>query len=186
MDTNGAIEIGGDPQKFSWKARIVIVILSAVLHGVFVALIKWLFNDEVLLNDILFQGIGFGLLFGLLFPQGMTHIAGYFNKNVLITPKLLDNEKVHFYGPVNSMHTWIATGGKLFLTGERLIFRAHKYNFPSQQINIKLKDIKNIGHFKSLNVMNNGMKVSTDSKDYKFIVNDRKEWMGKISGAVDL
>jgi len=74
-----------------------------------------------------------------------------------------------------------AVGGKFFLTNRRLVFKSHKLNIQNHELSIHLIDIANVGRYKNLGIINNGLIVtSNDNKVGKFVVEQASEWTKKF------
>ena len=60
------------------------------------------------------------------------------------------------------METWGGfSGGKLFLTNKRLIFKAHKYNLQTGETSIDLQKINSIQERKPARLVDNGLRIET-------------------------
>ncbi len=179
------MEIGNKMIKMNWKYRVIF----ALLTGVFYTLMLWLFDyfsDENLYStgSLIFQGVGFGMLFGIGFPYVSEKFAGKFSKNrgMKIEPELELNEEIEIEGPANLFRGIEGVGGKIFLTNKKLIFKSHKINVQKGQTNIEYSKIQEIVKRKTVKLIDNGIRITTDNgKKYDFVVNERDFWFEKIN-----
>ncbi|MCG3418128.1 hypothetical protein [Oceanobacillus jordanicus] len=76
-------------------------------------------------------------------------------------------------------------GGKLYLTDQQLIHKAHKANIQRGKVEINLIDIDHLELYTNkifgISLIKNGlMVVAKDGKQYKFVVNKREDWKREI------
>jgi hypothetical protein len=69
-----------------------------------------------------------------------------------------------------------AVGGKLSLTEKRLVFKSHSLNFQKHVLSIPLGQVKEVERFKNVGLINNGLKITTESGAEKFVVDKAEEW----------
>lgn len=75
-----------------------------------------------------------------------------------------------------------AVGGKLYLTHDALVHKAHAANVQKEDVVIPLSDITGVTPKKSLLVLPNRLVVHTkDGRDVVFVVYKRDVWMEHIS-----
>ena len=100
----------------------------------------------------------------------------------LKTPEMEDDEIIIYEDGANLFSgTWVAVGGKLFLTNKRLIFNPHKYNFQKGETSINLSEITEISKRKTSRIVDNGLRVVTkDNAKYDLVLNDRDEWLKQL------
>lgn len=171
--------------KMNWKFRLIF----AIGTGIFYTLMLWLFDyfsDDNLYStaSLIFQGIGFGLLFGIGFPFINEKLAGKFSKKVgvKIKPNLETEEEIEIEGPANLFRGIEGVGGKIFLTNKKLIFKSHKINIQKGQTDIEYVDIKEIVKRKTAKLIDNGIRIITkNGKEYDFVINERDLWFEKIT-----
>lgn len=177
------MEIGTTHKTMSLKNRIYFAIVATVLYTltlvVFDLLSETLFYD---LKSLLFQGLLFGVFFGIGFPFINEMLISKFSKNISknIHPTLSDVEHVEIEGPANMKRGIEAAGGKLFLTNKRMIFKSHAINIQTGQTEIPYTDIVGVKK-KKARLHSNGLLVDTTTKTYNLIVNDRNLWLEKIT-----
>jgi len=91
-------------------------------------------------------------------------------------------EKVILKRKANLFRGIESVGGWLHLTNERIVFEPHKINFQQAPVDILLKDIEGIDKRNSLFVVPNGISIKVKSGNiYKFVIGNRKEWIGLIN-----
>lgn len=62
-----------------------------------------------------------------------------------------------------------------------MIFNSHKINIQRGRTNIEYSNIKEVVKRKTAKLINNGLKVITQSgEEYDFVVNDRDLWFEKL------
>jgi len=179
------MEIGTKLIKPSLTFRILFAIGTAILFS----FILWLFDyftEEKLysINSLLFQGVLFGLCFGIGFPYVNEKLAVKFSNKVgiKIKPELDEDEKIEIEGPANLFRGMEGVGGKIFLTDKKLIFKSHKINIQKGQTNIEYKNIKEIIKRKTAKIIDNGIRIITnDNKEFDFVVNERDLWFENIN-----
>lgn len=98
-----------------------------------------------------------------------------------IKNKKIDREVIK-EGGCNLILGFEGVGGKLFLTKDTLLFYSHRGNFKLKKyvISINLNDILRVEKRLSLGIVPNGIKIISNEKDYKLVVNKRKEWIDEI------
>lgn len=103
---------------------------------------------------------------------------------------LLPSEEILKEGGANlQQFGGINKGGKMILTNERIIFKAHAFNLGSKLDIINLSDIVMTGN--TINIFTpspNMIQVkTTDGTQYQFVVTkkDKEEWLNQISQAAD-
>lgn len=102
---------------------------------------------------------------------------------------LANNETLIHKGSANLLYKLDNTGGKLYLTSERLVFEAHKLNFAFGTQEIPLLKIKTVdtGWTKFLGFIplfpNAVLVTTTEGKRFRFAVWGRKKWVKRIHNA---
>ncbi len=173
-------EIGTKTPKIGLKFRIIFAILSGLLFAGITLLMDWAMGDIESAGKYIFYASFFGLFYGVGFPFVMIWMAKKMNKKVTVNPELQDGEEINFYGPANYAKTWMAIGGKLFITDRNLIFKSHKYNLQKPQVTIPLDAIQQIKLQSTLNILDNAMVVDSIEGSYKFTVNERAVWLERL------
>lgn len=99
---------------------------------------------------------------------------------------LMDGESIIQEGAANIQKGIESVGGRLFLTNQRLIFEAHKFNVQGGCTTVQLSSVetlekcwtKFLGFFP---LFPNSLAVTTaDGKEYRFVVSSRNEWEANI------
>ena len=98
-----------------------------------------------------------------------------------IQNKEIDREVIK-EGPANMIIGFENTGGKLFLTKDTLLFYSHGVNLKIKRliIPIALDEIIRVDKVSTLGFIPNGIKIITKEKDYKLVVQGRKNWINEI------
>ena len=121
------------------------------------------------------QGAFFGMAMSFLInPPIFSHF--YARSYLKGDPHKSNMGKIIAKGPANLMTTFEAVGGQLLLIDEKLIFDAHLLNFQRMKTEIRLDQINKIETFKTFFTFQNGLKISTEDKSYRFVVKDRNLW----------
>ncbi len=100
--------------------------------------------------------------------------------------QLLPDETVVKEGLANMQRIIGATGGKLFLTNQRLVFEPHALNIRRGAVIIPLSSVAGARKcwtrlLNLIPMVPNGLAVSsTEGKKYRFVVWGRQEWVSAI------
>lgn len=178
------MEIGTDIPKITLTYKIV----TTVLAGFFYAGILFLSDQyyEEPTNSamgLLIQGLLFGLFFGFGFPllikkYGKKTIAAV---GTYIHIDLSAGELIEAEGPANLFRGMESVGGKLFLTNQKMVFKAHKLNIQSGETIIEYADITDCILRKTLRFVDNGVRIATKTGEaFDFVLNDRKQWVEHV------
>lgn len=162
------------------SAFALFAIISAVFFGILMMLINGGFSLSNL-KSVLFPMLFYGLLMGIGLPYILKKFTPFLVKKV-DTPILSEGEKIVFEQKANLFRNWlIATGGKLFLTNKRLIFKAHKYNFKTGETSINLQNINSVQERKNARLVDNGLRIeTTENTEFDFVVDQRNEWIDRL------
>lgn len=134
---------------------------------------------------ILIAGIFAGTLSGVLFGWLMGKFLNSKYINQACAVEMEAGESILFETPANHFKGIEGVGGKLYLTSRRLIFKSHKLNFQNHQLDILLPDIQAFDRYRTLGIINNGLRVKNDQGVVeKFVVHQPEKWVQLISGAV--
>ena len=122
-------------------------------------------------------GVITGMLSGFIFG----FIIHWFSKSSFLNKSTKietdRDERILFESAANHFKGIEGVGGKLYLTNKRLIFKSHKLNIQNHQLAIPLADISEIGRYKTLGLVNNGLTVSTiHHATERFVVEDADLW----------
>ncbi len=94
-------------------------------------------------------------------------------------------ENVLFEDGASHFHNYIAVGGQLKLTNQRIIFKSCATFNYQHEICIELGQISNIEFFKTMFMNPNGLALMMkDGRMENFIVDDRKTWRDRIQNVV--
>tara|TARA_R110002124_G_scaffold144672_1_gene309815 strand:- start:199 stop:756 length:558 start_codon:yes stop_codon:yes gene_type:complete len=179
------MEIGYKMVKPSRKTRFLSAILIGTLFAVGIFIMDyWIDGGIKSFYGYLFQGILFGIWMGFGLPylaQRFGSKGGYlFLKN--IKPDLVTDEHIESEGPASLFRGMESVGGKLFLTNQRAIFKAHKMNIQTGQTNIPFENISEISLRKTAHVIENGLRIKMNSGEaFDFVLNERETWIEKLN-----
>ena len=104
--------------------------------------------------------------------------------------ELRPGEQIAKDGLANLQKGWETVGGKLYLTDQRLIFEAHKFNVQGGTTEIDMSDVVTVDKCwtKFLNkipLAPNSLAVRTNAgDDYKFVLNRRTVWATEIQNVM--
>ena len=154
------MEIGNKMIKIYWKYRLIFAIGTAMFYT-FLLLTFDYFSEVILysINILIFQGLSFGIFFGIGFPYVSEQFAGKFSKKMgmKIKPELELNEEIEIEGPANLFRVIEGVGGKIFLNNKKVIFKSHKINIQKGQTDIEYSTIKEIVKRKTAKLIDNGI-----------------------------
>ena len=146
-------------------------------------------SDDLSTKNILisiFSGLVAGALSGVLFGW----IMGKFARSKFVSAIKIEteaDETILFETGANHFVGIEGVGGKLFLTNRRLIFKSHKINFQNHELSVRLSDIKLVGKYKTLGLLNNGLTVTTvGNKVEKFVVEQIESWIDQLGEKTEL
>jgi hypothetical protein len=137
------------------------------------------FTGEFSLKILVANLIGYLIVGGPLFAISITLSAQYAFKKVTIA--IPENETlIKEYG-ANLYRGKEGVGGKIALTNKSVIFKSHKVNIQTGETLIPIQDISG---FKVKNrifkLLNNEITLSTTNKDYRFIIQEREEFVEEL------
>lgn len=122
-------------------------------------------------------GLVAGLLFGLIlkfFAQSKTLQKG-------MELPLHPNESILFETDANHFKGIEAVGGRLYLTNQRLVFVSHRLNVQNHLWSIIPASIQRVERFRPLLIANNGIRLITADATEKFVVDQREEWIKRLT-----
>jgi len=182
------MEIGTKMEKWNWKFRIILIILNGLIYVGILMLVDYFFNEEPAgVNNLIFQGVSFGILMGLVFPYIMKTFGDIFTSKVgkNILPELTQDEIIEIEGPANLFRGLEAVGGKLFLTNKKIIFKSHKINVQKGQAEIPYEQVNELVKRKTRKLFDNGIRIKTnDRAAFDFVVNEREKWIEKLNDKI--
>ncbi|MDQ3394316.1 MAG: GRAM domain-containing protein [Bacteroidota bacterium] len=179
------MEIGTKIIKLNWKFRVISAILTGFIFAGLLYLKDFFIEEELQsVNSYIFQGVFFGvfMVVGSFFLNEKfgKKAASKFSKN--IKPELSENEQIEVEGPANLFRGIEGVGGKIFLTNKKLIFKSHTINIQKGQTDIEYQSIKKIIERKTAKLIDNGIRIlTTDGKEFDFVVNEREIWIEKLN-----
>ena len=98
--------------------------------------------------------------------------------------ELRNNEGVIKQGSANHWQGWEAVGGRLFLTGQRLIFRSHTFNVQRHETSIELEEVAFVKSRNNFLLVPNGMSIFLrNGQEERFVIWGRRDWITKIRQA---
>ncbi len=170
--------------EINWKKRLLIIAFASALYASLLFVFDWIVPAiDYTATSIAFQGVFFGVLFGLVFPYALNKLV----KKVMpadgeeLRLTLPEGVQIEREGFANLFKGIEAVGGKLFITKQGLMFRAHSFNIQKGSTDIRYQEIVSVHKRKTGGLVDNGMRVSTrDGKKYDFVLNERDEWVRKL------
>lgn len=151
--------------------------LGAIPFGVFMGLFFIALHG---LHQGIAEGVASGLCFGLFITIFVLYQSNKFKSNL----SLGKDEKLIKEGGANHFVWGQATGGWLYLTNKRLIFRSHSVNIAKEEFSIYLNKIKEVKICMSLKIVPNGLSITTiDGGKEQFVVFGRRHWVKDIISA---
>jgi hypothetical protein len=150
-----------------------------VIMGIFYIVSDYIIREPDTIWAGVLTGIIGGAIAGLLFGW----ITGLFTKKVKrsLQPIFEAGEVLVLETNANHFKGIEAVGGKLFLTNKRLLFQSHSFNIQNHSLNILLNQIKGTERFKTMGLVNNGLKILTDRSIEKFVVEEINQWQACLA-----
>jgi hypothetical protein len=167
----------------SIKHKIVFSLICGFLFAVLNSLTNYLFLDRD------FSWISFALnflFFGFIFGFGLLYFMKKLSQKLLnkIQIEVTKDEIINHEGPANLFRGMEGVGGKLLLTDQRLIFKSHKMNIQSGEVQLLLADIKETSPRKTAKLFQNGLRVLTNTGEhFDFVVYERSNWISKLNSS---
>ena len=183
-------KIGIQLKEINIKQKLKLAISTMVLYATVLYALEYILPFEkqdifsIVLQSILF---GFVFVFAItyLLNRNYESITNFFSKNTDNTAS--DQEEIIAVGPANLFRGIEAVGGKLFLTKKGLVFNSHKFNIQRGKTKIPYNNIIEFipCYSSKLLKVDNGLKVKTkDGLTFKFVVNDRENWIKNIEAQI--
>ena len=159
--------------------------IATTFFFVFKSIIAWVTGEQETTNEILksvFASLLAGLVSGLLF--------GWFTDKYLVFSifakganfDLDDNETIILKKQANHLTNSVGIGGHLCLTDKRLIFKSYSSDTDNDTWTVNLSEISSVEKFKTLGLVNNGIKIITKQKvTERFVVDKQKQWLQSIN-----
>lgn len=119
-----------------------------------------------------FDFLSGAILMGLSFSFIITYLGRYLFKNVTI--EIPDHEKQVLETGASLIHKKIAAGGKMAITDQSIIFKSHKLNFSTPQVQIELSRITGF-HTKDklFGLLQNNLIIEVGLEKFEFVVQNR-------------
>lgn len=120
-----------------------------------------------------------GIVFGFFTATNAAIVRRYFQRN---RPDF-HNEELIYEGPANHCYRWENTGGWLYLTTRRLLFRSHRINLQPHETDLSLSEIIRAEPSKT-GIIPNGLRIviATGAVE-RFVVEGRHQWSDAIAQA---
>jgi len=149
--------------------------IVATLFGVPMALISAGLSELFINNNVpfWFDFLTGAILTGLSFSFIIAYLGRYLFKKVTI--EIPEGEKQALETGASLIHKKIAAGGKMAITDQSIIFKSHKLNRSSPLVIIPLSSITDIKlKDKLFGLFQNNLFIDTNSRNYKFVVQNRE------------
>lgn len=164
-------------------------------------------DQKANLRNVAIAALSFTFLFGIIetFIAGIAYaliaapIAGFIfgllmylfvnSKKVKEQTALAKNDQdgIIYSGAANHFKNTEGVGGKLYLLNNRVEFKSHGFNIQNHAFNIYLTEVKELGFYKTLGIVPNGLKIILRNGEVeKFVVNNRSAWKTEIEKLVKL
>lgn len=88
--------------------------------------------------------------------------------------------------PANLFRGLEAVGGRMKITENKIVFHPHKLNVNQVDLTLNMSDIKEVGKRNTLYIVPNGMRIVVNSgEEYKFVVNNRRKLIKRITEQIN-
>jgi hypothetical protein len=137
------------------------------------------FTGEFSLKILVANLIGYLIVGGPLFATTLVLFARYSFKKITIS--IPENETlIKEYG-ANLFRGKEGVGGKIALTDKSILFKSHKVNIQRGETVVFMEDITGFEiNNRIFNLLNNEITLSTTDKDYRFIIQEREEFVKEL------
>jgi hypothetical protein len=137
------------------------------------------FTGEFSLKILVANLIGYLIVGGPLFATSLVLFARYSFKKITIS--IPENETlIKEYG-ANLFRGKEGVGGKIALTDKSILFKSHKVNIQRGETVVFMEDITGFEvKNRIFNLLNNEITLSTTDKDYRFIIQEREEFVEEL------
>ncbi|MFT5925930.1 MAG: hypothetical protein ACI9WL_000673 [Rubritalea sp.] len=137
------------------------------------------FTGEFSLKILVANLMGYLIVGGPLFATILVLFARYSFKKITIP--IPENETlIKEYG-ANLFRGKEGVGGKIALTDKSLLFKSHKVNIQRGETVVFMEDITGFEiNNRIFNLLNNEITLSTTDKDYRFIIQEREEFVKEL------
>ncbi len=163
----------------------LLVGIATTISFAFKSIVAWVTGEQETTDEILrsvFASLLAGLVVGLL--------LSWFTDKYLVFSLFakaanfdLDNkEDIVLKKQANSLTNSVGIGGHLCLTDKRLIFKSYCSENNYYEWTINLAEIAGVEKFKTLGLVNNGIKIISNERIVsKFVVDKQKQWIQSIN-----
>jgi hypothetical protein len=137
------------------------------------------FTGEFSLKILVANLIGYLIVGGPLFATTLVLFARYSFKKITIS--IPENETlIKEYG-ANLFRGKEGVGGKIALTDKSILFKSHKVNIQRGETVVFMEDITGFEvKNRIFKLLNNEITLSTTNKDYRFIIQEREEFVEEL------
>ena len=166
------------------KSGLIVGIVTTIFF-VFKSVIAWVTGEQETTDEILksvFASLLAGIVSGLLF--------GWFTDKYIVFSlfakganfDLDDNETILLKKQANRLTNSAGIGGHLCLTNKKLIFKSYSSDANNHEWTLNLSDISGVEKFRTLGLVNNGIKIITKEKIVeRFVVDKQNQWLQSIN-----
>jgi hypothetical protein len=167
-------------KKLNWRHTILIALIGAIIYGLVIVLFDGGLSDKNI-NKVIFGSLFMFIFYAIGFTFFIKKLAPKLASKVK-RPELMENESIVWEEPANLFRNkYIAVGGKVFLTEERLIFNSHKYNFQNGETSISRVNVAELIERKTMGLVDNGLRLITkDNMEFDFVLNNRVELIERL------
>ena len=165
----------------AWRNALLGGILFGLVYGLISSYMSGVLPPAsvgqavAVLAQIVFSGGIFALLIGLFTSSRIVPAAS----DIALAP----GDDVLYSGFANHFKNFEGRGGRLALTKTELVFKPHVVNVQRGELRIPRADIASVAAVRTFGVAPNGLAVTLKSgKVEQFVVNDRNDWVAKLSG----
>ncbi len=125
-----------------------------------------------------------GTISGVIFGFAMYFFATSKRIKQQTEIELSDGDAVLLSGAANHFLNAEAVGGRLYLFGNKLLFKSHRLNIQNHELEINLHAVKTVEFSNTMGIVPNGLKITTDTGNQeRFVVNNRNLWKQEIEKA---
>jgi hypothetical protein len=137
--------------------------------------VLWL-DPQASTGDVVLRGVVQAVAFGLF----MAGYARWMDREALRPGKAPAGEVVARHGLATGFR---GTGGWLYLTDQRLLFRSHGLSFRTVEHSVPLHEIVDVQPARTWGLVPNALRVVTAGRTLRLTVEDRAGWLDAIRRA---
>jgi hypothetical protein len=160
---------------------------SGIFFGLFMSawfIVAAIFIDKEGAGKGILVGIIEGLSAGFLFGHTVYYFGKRTDKAVQFDPE--PGENLLFQSGANHFQGLEAVGGKLILTNKRLVFKSHSLNIQRHTLSVPLSQLQHAERYKTMGLVNNGLKIVTGTGTEKFVVDKAAEWQSMLLNKINM